>query len=118
MATILVVEDEDTIREIVQFALETKGHRVLAAKDASEALILSSRPDGVFIDVLLTDACLKGMNGSDLANSILRKSTRTKVMLMSGAFPEIVENTNWPFIQKPFELGDLVRRIENICEDD
>ena len=118
MATILVVEDEPIILDIVQFALEAKGHHVLRARSASEALEISSETRSESIDMLLTDSFLGGMTGWELAESVLKKRSQTKVLLMSGGIPDaIMEEKRWPFIQKPFDLIELVRKVETICCD-
>jgi len=114
MATILVVEDEPTIRDIVRLALEAEGHRVLTASSASDALAISATAEPR-IDMLLTDANLRGMTGCELADSLVSKSSQTKVLFMSGGLPDnLLVERKWSFIQKPFELVELSRKVEQL----
>ena len=115
MATVLVVEDEETIREIIQITLESQGHKVLTAGRAYEAIDISAAHNDLSLDLLLTDAILPGITGWELAQIISRTESQIKVLLMSGGSQEqIVGSKGWPFIQKPFDLSDLVRRVDSM----
>lgn len=110
MKTVLLVEDEDVIREIVRCVLEQNGYRVLAAADGFQAQDLLHQ--GEVIDLLLTDASLPGMTGRELAREICETHVTTQVLFMSGAFENNgLEDTRWPFIQKPFDFPLLLQVI-------
>ena len=81
--TVLVAEDEEIVRDLVQLTLERAGYRVLAASDGDEALALRTSSDEP-IDILLTDMVMPGMNGAELAQRVLAASPQTPVVFMSG----------------------------------
>src|SRR5579885_1979162 len=81
--TILVVDDEETIRYIVPLILERRGYRVLIARDGMQALRICSEFPG-HIDLLLTDLMMPRMNGWDVARFVKRDRPATKVLYMSG----------------------------------
>src|SRR5205085_6579029 len=108
--TILLVEDETEVRNIVRRQLESLGHTVLVAEAATEALLLVKAGDP---DVLLTDVMLaSGMNGVDLAQAAVAAKPGLAVVFMSGftAKPETQERirlTEAPFLSKPFSTTQL-----------
>src|SRR5439155_3549206 len=116
--TILVVEDEADVRNIVRRQLESLGHRVLVAEAATEALLLVQ---GGAPDVLLTDVVLaSGMNGIELANAARHARPGLPVVFMSGytAVPEAqqrMRDTSAPLLSKPFTTPQLARAIDAVC---
>jgi two-component system, cell cycle sensor histidine kinase and response regulator CckA len=82
-ATILVVEDEPAVRTIVMTALRRKGHRVIGAASAEEALAAVETESGP-IDLLLTDVSMPGMNGIALAQELAPKRPDMIIVVMSG----------------------------------
>ena len=111
--TVLLVEDEKTVRDSAAMRLEREGYRVLRASTGTEALDIWSRRDDV--DVVLTDMVMPGMGGRELADRILHLAPDTPIVLMSGYSdePPIVEvNGRAPqFLQKPFSAGELLESI-------
>lgn len=119
--TILLAEDEDGIREIVQEFLERKGYTVLAAKDGLEALQLAEQ-HGYQIDGLLTDVAMPRMTGPELACRLAIHSPETKVIYMTGhaedsemRYANLTEGK--ALLQKPFELSALVRVLNEVLAD-
>jgi PAS domain S-box-containing protein len=116
--TILVVEDEADVRNIVRRQLESLGHRVLVAEAATEALLLVK---GGAPDVLLTDVVLaSGMNGMELAKAARDARPGLPVVFMSGytAVPEAqqrMRDTGAPLLSKPFTTPQLARAIDAVC---
>ena len=116
--TILVVEDEDLVRDVANRILMRNGYRVLMARGGSEALdVIASQGDQ--IDVLLTDVVMTGLNGNEIAERVVKLHPHIRVLYMSG-YPEFVitsQGTIEPgvrLISKPFvepELLDNVRRV-------
>ena len=109
---ILVVEDEDTVRTLVQRILERNGYRVLTAASGAEALALAALHSGE-IALALTDVVMPGMSGRDFADQVTAATPELKVVFMSG-YPDQVTadlgvlgpETN--YLQKPFtEAGIL-----------
>jgi signal transduction histidine kinase/CheY-like chemotaxis protein len=110
--TVLVVEDEDTVRTLVQRILERNGYRVLAAGSGMEALQTAALHDGE-IEVVLTDVVMPGMSGRDFADQVTAATPGLKIVFMSGYPDEVAADlgvlgpeTN--YLQKPFtEAGVL-----------
>ena len=112
--TVLLVEDETEVRNIVRRQLESLGHRVLVAEAATEALLLVKAGEP---DILLTDVMLaSGMNGVDLADAATETKPGLAVVFMSGftAAPDTQERiraTGAPFLSKPFTTPQLERAL-------
>ena len=118
--TILLVEDEGGVRELVRKLLERYGYCVLPARDAAEAMAIEARHDGA-IHVLLTDIVMPGLNGPDLAQRLVRRRPAMPVIYMSGfahhtavGFGSISERTC--FIHKPFLAETLAATVRE-CLD-
>ncbi len=117
--TVLVVEDERLVRDLVVNALLRQGYHVHEAVSAEEALeaidTLETR-----VDLLLTDVVLPGMNGRDLYREIHRRSPETSVLFMSGYTGDVVTErgvfTDDTFIQKPFSMRALATRVREILD--
>lgn len=113
-ATILLVEDEEFVRNVTQEVLEMEGFRVLAAANGREALELV-RKNEIDLDLLLTDVVLPGMNGRDLAKQMADAMPALKVMFMSGytdnrVRSDLAESTTM-YLQKPFTLDTLTAKV-------
>ena len=112
--TILVVEDDRALRELLRFTLEGSGYTVLAAADPAEALRLAE-PPGRAIALLVSDVTLPGMTGPDLARRLRASRAGLEVLLVSGYSrdSELVDPRD-AFLQKPFRpqaLTDVVRGL-------
>jgi PAS domain S-box-containing protein len=118
--TILVVEDETDVRNIVRRQLESLGHKVLVAEADTEALLLLQGPGAP--DLLLTDVVLaSGKNGIDLALAARKFRPGLPVIFMSGytAVPDALERireTGAPLLSKPFTTPQLERVVNAVCE--
>jgi DNA-binding response OmpR family regulator len=114
MATILIVDDEQPLRELLAEILESDGHQVMMAGNGREALtiVVRDRPDLVVSDVMMPL-----LNGVGLCRQIKTDpSTATlPVILMSSVGPRVVaESGADAFVQKPFDLDEveaIVRRL-------
>ena len=114
-ATVMVVEDEVGIRELVVQALDGWGYRVLAAGDPPEARRLAVTHDGG-IDLLLTDMIMPNGRGDALAAELSASRPDLKVIIMSGYTDAAVQfhgadMEGLAFLQKPFTLRELNRRL-------
>ena len=117
--TILVVEDEEMLREFVGSVLESCGHRVLFAANGVEALDVWAREkDG--IDVLLTDVVMpESISGWQLAHRLRAERPELKVVYTSGYSPELIggdfeQETNRVFLAKPYH-SDRLAQIVSDC---
>ena len=117
--TVLVVENEESLRRVVARALETRGYRVVEAASASEALRSVEDCDGV-IDILLTDVSLPGMPGTQLADRLRELSKTMRFVFMSGCNSDEVFDAQRDclehdaFLQKPFSSSDLYDKIDEV----
>ena len=120
--TILVVEDEPALRELVQEILERKGYRVLEASTGVQALkIWDQRKND--IDLILTDMMMpEGVSGRDLAQRALHDRPEMRVIYTSGYSLDVVspdfsvkEGTN--FLQKPYDPEMLAQVVRDCLND-
>lgn len=117
--TILLVEDEEELREPLMRLLDSKGYNVMEASDAEEALDLSEQYRGP-IHLLLTDVIMPGIDGVSLADRITDSRPDTAVILMSGYTADALSmesdiiETEPKLLQKPFGMDLLSRTIRRI----
>ncbi len=104
---ILLVDDDETVRETSADMLEELGHTVLQAADGDSALILLDEHDG--IDVMVTDIRMPGMSGLELSELAGQRFRDLKIILISGYF--LPQPINRRFLQKPFRIRDLDQAI-------
>jgi two-component system cell cycle sensor histidine kinase/response regulator CckA len=118
--TVLLVEDEDSVRQIVRTVLEQNGYTVLECRNGAEALGTFARdPEGV--DLLITDMVLPGMSGMEIAEAINRKRPGVGIMVMSGygdSEAGMLGGLSAPglFIQKPFRSETLLRNVRKVLK--
>ena len=116
--TILLVEDEEGVRHVVQRMLMLQGYTVLAANDGQEALQISQGHPGP-INLLLTDVAMPVMGGRELAERLTSAHPEMKVLFMSGHTEDGVvrrgiQESVINFIQKPFRADQLLAKIGEI----
>jgi len=114
--SILIVEDEEMLRELAREILKDSGYRTVEAASGREALQVWQQHEGKF-DLLLTDMVMpEGVSGVELAERLVTETPELKVVFMSGYTSddinsELLERTNGSFIQKPYSHGDLIKVI-------
>jgi DNA-binding response OmpR family regulator len=117
--TLLVVEDEPSVRNLVASALRHDGYRLLIASSAEEALAAADAHDGP-IDLLLTDAMMPGKSGFELANLMTARRPGIPVIVMSGYTEETLDVAGLKnpiaLLQKPFTPRELRRRIREVLD--
>ena len=113
--TILLVEDEDAVREVTRCVLESAGYLVLEASSAEQAMAIFHRFEGS-INLLLTDVVMPSMSGDELALRLKAMHPGFVTIFMSG----YSGNTGWlrtnlgppdHYIQKPFSIPMLLARV-------
>lgn len=119
--TVLVVEDDPQIRELVTIALTDRGYTVLAP-DGVDAAIAQNQAYSGTIHLLLTDIVMPGMSGTELAKIVSRNRPDIRVLFVSGYTASVVvdrgvltEGRN--FLQKPFTVTDLANKIRAVLDD-
>lgn len=116
--TILLVEDEDFVREATVEILESCGYRVLPARSSAEAVELFCKHRQE-IQLLLTDVVLPGQNGPRLASYLQTLGPGFKTLLMSGYPVQSVpgalrQNLSNDYVPKPFSFDLLLRKIRQM----
>jgi CheY-like chemotaxis protein len=118
--TILVVDDEGTVRELVCTILRRRGYTVLEANRGVEALRICQEHAGP-IHLLLTDILMPEMNGPALAERVTAFRPFTRVLYMSGYtggtfVPHFGSKTETAFLQKPFSPDALAHKVHEILD--
>jgi|GEM_PF-1292314 len=118
--TVLLVEDEDSIRRLAVTILRTNGYFVIEARDGREAVLLSSQHRGS-IHLLLTDTVMPHMSGPDLVRLQTSLRPQMKVLYMSGYTDDAVVRhgvleQSLPFLQKPFTPEILCRKVREVLD--
>ena len=119
--TIMVVEDEATVRHLAAKVLKRHGYQVLEAEDSRSCLALLQDHQGP-LDLLLTDVVMPGMDGRELFGKVQGLFSGVRVLYMSGYTQEIITSRGKldigiPFLQKPFSVQGLVTRVRGVLEE-
>lgn len=113
--TVLIVEDNDNLRNLLQRTLEGVGFSVFPAADGVEALRWSERHEGT-INIVVSDIVMPGLNGLELSKLIRAARPETKFLFITGfgdQFPELREYGE-NVLGKPFLPSELVRKVDDI----
>ena len=119
LRTVLVVDDEPSIRELMRRLLTEDGYRIVEAPDGIKALEVAQQHEAP-IDVLLTDVVMPNMDGFTLASTVTSQRSETRVLFITGhaGSGTDVENTlRWTphaFLLKPFTSAALTRKLEHV----
>jgi len=116
--TILVVEDEEAVRELIQTVLKEKGYDVIPSLDPQHAEQIAARFPGE-IHLLLTDMVMPGTSGRELAERISARRREIRVLFMSGYTDNVITSGGMleeglAFLQKPFSPGALVQKVREV----
>jgi signal transduction histidine kinase len=110
--TVLIVEDNEDVREVASVIVDSLGYRVLGAADAHEALTLLSRGRG--IDLMMSDIVMSGgIDGFELARRARKLRPALPILLISGFPAEAgsAEACEFPILRKPYRREELARQI-------
>jgi CheY-like chemotaxis protein len=118
--TVLLVEDEDNVRDLCVRILKKSGYRVFQAGNGDEALSLATGY-GERIDLLLTDVVMPGMNGPELASRVTRIHPETRVLFTSGYTDNAIMShgvldEGVSFINKPYSPSALARKVREVLD--
>ena len=111
--TILLVEDEDSVRRVLETMLKRHGYNVLSFPSASDAIAAAEQHAGV-IDLVITDIVLPGMSGRKMAESLLERRPDMKVLYVSGYGDASQSDAH--FLQKPFSSEELTAKVREMMK--
>jgi two-component system cell cycle sensor histidine kinase/response regulator CckA len=116
--TVLLVEDESSVRQLVRETLEAGGYKLLEAEDGETALRIAAGHDGP-IDILITDVVMPGISGQELSRQLCLADPGLKVLYLSGYTEDSIIldgalETGTAFLQKPFTLQTLSRKVREV----
>jgi len=116
--TLLLVEDEDEIRELATLMLEGKGYRVLPAPNAEEAIVLAKK-HADSIHALITDVVMPRINGVQLAEILVETIPNLRILFVSGhcresVSPEALAANRADYLQKPYRSDSLIAAVQQV----
>ena len=114
----MLVEDEDSVRELVRVTLASRGYKVLEASNGEAGLRLVEESKGP-IDILVTDVVMPGIGGRELAKKLSALRPGISVLYLSGYTEDAVvtqgaHNEGTAFLQKPFTLQSLTKKVREV----
>jgi two-component system cell cycle sensor histidine kinase/response regulator CckA len=117
-ATLLLVEDQESIRGLLRNYLISAGYNVLESANGEEALRIANEHAGP-IDVLITDVMMPGPDGFEVAKTLTRRRAGIKVVFISGHAQEMIDGIeNLPpdsrFLRKPFARNELLKKVNSL----
>jgi DNA-binding NtrC family response regulator len=118
--TILLVEDDEMVRNVVREALIREGYRLMDSADPLEAQGIAEKHRGR-IHLLITDVVMPKVSGRELADAIVDRRPDTRVLFMSGYTDTAIVNSGIldreaAFLQKPFTPAALVQKVRDVLE--
>ena len=116
--TVLLVEDEESVRELVRVTLASRGYHVLEAEDGDCGLRIAGEYKET-IDILITDVVMPGIGGRELAKKLVALRPGISVLFLSGYTEDAVvtQGALGPanaFLQKPFTLQSLAKKVREV----
>ena len=108
--TVLLVDDDDSTRGVVAYALRSRGYRVIEAVDAVQALQSAAQFAGP-IPILLTDIAMPGLTGVELARRVRSRRPETNVLYMT-AYAQLAGMS--PVLRKPFTPEELLAAVQAV----
>ncbi len=116
--TILLVEDEEAVRELIRTVLTEQGYDVIPARDTAHAVRLAASYVGE-MHLLLTDVIMPGMSGRELANHVTQRRPGIRILFMSGYTDNVITTGGMlekglAFLQKPFSPNTLIQKVREV----
>jgi len=119
--TVLLVDDEPTVRKVLQRVLERAGFAVLIAANADDALEISARFEGT-IDLLVSDVVMPATQGPELARMLCARYPQLRVLFVSGYPGARMDSESLSlsaeFLNKPFSPTALADKVASVLSDD
>lgn len=116
--SVLIVDDEPPVRELMRAMVAQDGYAILTAKNANEALQLA---EANRIDLLITDVDMPGMTGPELILALTARGLIERSLLVTGDLTAINQGDEWhcsvPFLAKPFNSRQLREMIRSLLDD-
>jgi two-component system, cell cycle sensor histidine kinase and response regulator CckA len=118
--TILLVEDEESVRQLVRETLQARGYVVIEAQNGEEGLQIAEAHSGP-LDVVITDVVMPGIGGRELAKRLTEARPETRVLFLSGYAEDAIVHegvleSGAAFLQKPFTLQTLSRKVREVLQ--
>jgi two-component system cell cycle sensor histidine kinase/response regulator CckA len=116
--TVLIVEDSDSLRRLVNHVLTKHGYTVILANDGEDALKVSDRHAGP-IHLMITDVVMPRMGGPELAKQLIKTRPDTRILYTSGYIERTgleSESGKFAFLAKPFTPDELARKVREVLE--
>jgi PAS domain S-box-containing protein len=118
--TVLIVEDDDSLRKLTRTILKQKGYKILEAENGEDALRVSKEHEGP-IDLLITDVVMPKMSGKETAERLQPLHPQMKVIYMSGYTDDAIVHRGvlargLNFLDKPFSSEGLVRKVREVLD--
>jgi PAS domain S-box-containing protein len=118
--TVLLVEDDETVRRMVRMILSQEGYAVLEAADGQQALEVAAGCGGP-LHLLVTDLVIPHLTGREVAERLTARQPGLRVLFLSGYAEDViaqqgVETTAANFLHKPFSIAELARKVREIIE--
>jgi len=118
--TVLVAEDDVSLRELTRIILESFGYTVISAEDG-EDVITKFMENKECISLILLDMIMPKKNGKEVSEAIRKVSPRIKILFTSGYTMDIIKSKEWTepgfdFIHKPFQPTDLLKKVREILD--
>jgi DNA-binding response OmpR family regulator len=115
---VLLVEDEESVRELVHLTLVSRGYKVIEAENGEAGLRVAAECKEP-IDILITDVMMPGMGGRDLAKQLLELRPGIGVLYLSGYTEDAIAtqgvvSPGTAFLQKPFTLQNLAKKVREV----
>ena len=115
---ILLVEDEELVRDIIARTLTDSGYKVFAASDAESAINIFLEQNGAF-DLIFSDVVMPGKNGLEMAQELLSHKKELKILFSSGYIDDrsrrkLIEEKGFNFLAKPYSIDDMLKTVKNI----
>jgi len=113
MCTVLVIEDEQPILKMLQLALTQCGYHVETAADGQEGI---QKFDNEFIDIVITDVCMPGIDGREVARHVRNSRRKTTPIIAISGTPWLLEEGEFDkVLAKPFPLKTLYDTVEHLA---